>query len=86
MLLLQCRLAQAAFLFSPVERGVLVQWNGYLRTYYLITGKTLILLMHGGTKGTQDADIKEAHAILDRLKERQKKIERGATKNPRSDK
>ena len=35
---------------------------GY-RVYYARTGKTICLLLCGGDKGSQDADIKNAHAI-----------------------
>ena len=31
--------------------------------YYARTGKTLYLLLCGGDKGSQNADIKNAHAI-----------------------
>jgi putative addiction module killer protein len=36
--------------------------SGY-RVYYARAGKTLYLLLCGGDKGSQDADIKNAHAI-----------------------
>ena len=35
---------------------------GY-RVYYGRTGKTIYLLLCGGDKGTQDVDIKNAHAM-----------------------
>ncbi|MDB5948669.1 MAG: hypothetical protein JWR65_524 [Massilia sp.] len=43
-----------------------------LRIYYLVHGKTIILLMHGGTKRTQQKDIEKAHDVLKRMQERQK--------------
>ncbi len=45
-----------------------------LRIYYLVHGKAIILLMHGGTKRTQQQDIEKAHDVLKRLQERQKRL------------
>jgi putative addiction module killer protein len=39
---------------------------GY-RVYYARAGKTLYLLLCGGVKGSQDADIKNAHAMWKEL-------------------
>jgi putative addiction module killer protein len=39
---------------------------GY-RVYYARAGKTLYLLLCGGDKGSQDADIRNAHAIWKEL-------------------
>lgn len=39
---------------------------GY-RVYYARAGKTLYLLLCGGDKGSQDADIKNAHAMWKEL-------------------
>jgi len=39
---------------------------GY-RVYYARTGKTLYLLLCGGDKGSQDADIKNAHTMWKEL-------------------
>jgi putative addiction module killer protein len=36
------------------------------RVYYARAGKTLYLLLCGGDKGSQDADIKNAHAMWNR--------------------
>jgi len=47
---------------------------GY-RVYYGRTGKTLYLLLCGGDKGSQGADIKNAHAMW-------KKLNPPATKKP----
>lgn len=41
---------------------------GY-RVYYTITGSTVILLLMGGDKSTQQADIKRAIAMARQLKE-----------------
>ena len=50
-----------------------------LRLYYVKAGNTLVLLLHGGDKGSQDRDIKEEKAVLGRLKKR-----RDAIKNERA--
>jgi len=39
---------------------------GY-RVYYGRTGKTIYLLLCGGDEGTQDSDIKNAHAIVESI-------------------
>jgi putative addiction module killer protein len=52
-----------------------------LRLYYVKAGSTLVLLLHGGDKGSQNRDIKEAKAVLGRLKKR-----RDAIKNRESEK
>jgi len=41
---------------------------GY-RVYYVWQGKKLVLLLCGGDKGSQDADIKRAKAMAADLKE-----------------
>ena len=43
---------------------------GY-RVYYAMEGDVLMLLLAGGDKSTQQADIKRAHDILDDHKEQQ---------------
>ncbi|KAB5608372.1 type II toxin-antitoxin system RelE/ParE family toxin [Bifidobacterium jacchi] len=43
---------------------------GY-RVYYAMEGDVLMLLLAGGDKNTQQADIKRAHSILDDHKEQQ---------------
>jgi putative addiction module killer protein len=45
---------------------------GY-RVYYARAGKTLYLLLCGGDKGTQDADIMNAHAMWKELNSLAKK-------------
>lgn len=40
---------------------------GY-RVYYGTHGEELILILAGGAKGTQDKDIKQAHALWDAFK------------------
>lgn len=53
---------------KPVGRGVselrLTYGPGY-RVYYLQDGNSLILLLCGGDKSTQSADIAKAHQIAD---------------------
>jgi putative addiction module killer protein len=41
--------------------------------YYARAGKTLYLLLCGGDKGSQDADIKNAHAMWKELNPTAKK-------------
>lgn len=50
--------------------------GGGLRIYYVKAGSTLVLLLHGGDKGSQDQDIKEAKAVLSRLKKRSEAIQK----------
>lgn len=53
---------------KPVGRGIselrITYGPGY-RVYFLREGDRLILLLTGGDKATQDADIKAAHTIAD---------------------
>jgi putative addiction module killer protein len=51
---------------SPVVELRLDHGPGY-RLYYVERGTVLVILLCGGDKSTQDADIKAAHAILDNL-------------------
>ena len=46
--------------------------RGY-RVYYARAGRTLYLLLCGGDKGSQDADIKNAHAMWKTLNPRAKR-------------
>ena len=41
--------------------------SGY-RVYYVQTGDTIILLVFGGTKDTQQGDIEEAARLWERIK------------------
>lgn len=50
--------------------------GGGLRIYYVKAGNTLVLLLHGGDKGSQEQDIKEAKAVLSRLKKRSEAIKK----------
>lgn len=52
------------------------------RLYYVLAGDKLILMALGGTKDTQDSDIKKARAVLDRLVARQKQIVAKSNKAP----
>ena len=51
---------------SPVVEMRLDHGPGY-RLYYVERGTLLVILLCGGDKSTQDADIKAAHAMLDNL-------------------
>jgi putative addiction module killer protein len=44
-------------------------FGGGLRLYYTLRGKTLVLLLTGGDKSTQAADIAEAQALIAGLPE-----------------
>jgi len=75
---------------KKMEKGVLGDWKsvgegvcearilggGGLRIYYVTVGTTLILLLHGGGKGSQDRDINEAKSVLKRLKIRREAIKK----------
>lgn len=50
--------------------------GGGVRIYYVKVGDTLVLLLHGGAKSSQSQDIKDAKAILNRLKKRSKDIKK----------
>ena len=55
---------------EPVGKGVsemrLTYGPGY-RVYYIKRGELLVVLLCGGDKSTQDADIKRAHRLADNL-------------------
>jgi putative addiction module killer protein len=53
--------------------------KGY-RLYATKTGKTIILLLAGGAKKTQGADIGTAHAMVEELAKRKKEAARKARK------
>lgn len=53
---------------KPVGEGVSelrIDYGPGYRVYFLREGDRLILLLTGGDKSTQDADIKNAHRIAD---------------------
>lgn len=53
---------------KPVGRGVSelrINYGPGYRVYFLREGDRLILLLTGGDKSTQDADIRAAHTIAD---------------------
>jgi putative addiction module killer protein len=41
-----------------------------VRIYYVKVSNMLVLLLHGGDKGSQDRDIRDAKNVLSRLKKR----------------
>lgn len=50
----------------PVDAGISelrIDYGPGYRVYYLREGQRLLLLLTGGDKSTQDADIKTAHTI-----------------------
>lgn len=60
---------------EPCREGVSelrVHWGAGYRVYYARAGKTVILLLAGGDKRTQDADISRAVNYLQDFKRRQK--------------
>ena len=51
---------------APIGEGLSelrIDFGPGYRVYYGRTGKTIYLLLCGGDKGTQDVDIKNAHAM-----------------------
>lgn len=53
---------------KPVGRGISelrISYGPGYRVYFLREGDCLILLLTGGDKSTQDADIRAAHTIAD---------------------
>lgn len=51
---------------KPVGQGVSelrIDYGPGYRVYFLLAGDQLILLLTGGDKSTQDADIRTAHSI-----------------------
>jgi putative addiction module killer protein len=57
---------------GPVGEGVQemrIHFGPGYRVYYVWQGKKLVLLLCGGDKGSQDADIKGAKAMAADLKE-----------------
>lgn len=55
---------------GPVSEMRFHTGAGY-RVYFTMRGNVLMLLLAGGDKSTQQADIKRAHDILDDYKEQQ---------------
>lgn len=59
---------------KPVGRGISelrINYGPGYRVYFFSEGDRLVLLLTGGDKSTQDADIKAAHAIADTWQRRQ---------------
>ena len=60
---------------EPCREGVSelrVHWGAGYRVYHARVGKAVILLLAGGDKRTQDADISRAAGYLQDFKRRQK--------------
>ena len=58
---------------KPLRRGVCelrVDWGPGYRVYYAMVGKACVLLLCGGDKRKQSADVERALAYLDDYKER----------------
>ena len=53
--------------YPPIYQMRLGRVGPGYRVYYGRTGNALYLLLCGGDKGTQDADIKSAHAMWEVL-------------------
>lgn len=59
----------------PCRAGVYelrIHWGAGYRVYYARVGKAVILLLAGGDKRTQDADIERSIGYLQDFKRRQK--------------
>ena len=72
--------------WKPVGDGVCearIPIGAGLRLYYVKAVSTLVLLLHGGDKGSQDRDIKEAKAVLGRLKKRRDAIKKQESERKR---
>lgn len=57
---------------KPVGGGISelrVNYGPGYRVYYMTRGKVLIVLLCGGDKSTQDADIRQAKALADHWKD-----------------
>ena len=55
---------------APIGEGLSelrIDFGPGYRVYYARAGRTLYLLLCGGDKGSQDADIKNAHAMRKKL-------------------
>jgi putative addiction module killer protein len=60
---------------EPCRAGVYelrIHWGAGYRVYYARVGKAVILLLAGGDKRTQDADIERSIGYLQDFKRRQK--------------
>ena len=53
-----------------------IDWGPGYRVYYSMVGRTTVLLLAGGDKGTQNADIKRAQKYLSDYKKRSKEHEK----------
>ena len=57
---------------KPVGGGISelrINYGPGYRVYYMMRGKVLIVLLCGGNKSTQDADIRQAKALADHWKD-----------------
>lgn len=57
---------------KPVGSGISelrINYGPGYRVYYMTRGKVLIVLLCGGDKSTQDADIRQAKALADHWKD-----------------
>jgi putative addiction module killer protein len=57
---------------KPVGGGISelrINYGPGYRVYYMTRGKVLIVLLCGGDKSTQDADIRQAKALADHWKD-----------------
>jgi putative addiction module killer protein len=57
---------------KPVGQGVSelrIRFGPGYRVYFVKRGETVILLLCGGEKSSQDADIEKAHAMAEELEE-----------------
>lgn len=57
---------------EPVGEGVVemrIHYGPGYRVYYVTQGRLIVVLLSGGTKGTQEADIKFAKELARQLKD-----------------
>jgi len=70
--------------FKPVDQGVSeyrLNWGPGYRIYLGQDGDTLVILLGGGTKRSQNSDIENAHALWREYKQRKASARKSIPKN-----